>query len=131
VQCSTRQTTFNVSAALMLIAACYHVLGVGGWIDRDSSAARHATFVLISIAGAWYVRRRPLWVLPFFLLLVAQQTASHGGHAMKWWTDAHRVDVISLATLLVLYTCAVLLVLDARDRSTLVRRLVCPFAAGA
>jgi hypothetical protein len=128
---STRQQklSFQILAACSAAAACYHVLGTWGLLADDQTPVwRHALFVTIDLFGAWYLLRRPLLLLPCFLALVAQQYGSHGSRLVLWWTIDGRVDLLSIGTLLALNIAAVLLVLDARDRSPRVRAIVCPFS---
>ena len=89
---------------------------------------RHMIFAVISVAGIWYFLRRPVALLPLFILLTIQQFGSHGERALRWWVRDGKVDAISLLTLTALSVALVVLVLDARDRSPLVRRIVRPFS---
>jgi hypothetical protein len=126
----SRHTMFAVLAALSAGAAAYHVAGALGQLTGDATPRwRHALFIAIDLVGAWYLVRRPLPLLPVFALLVGQQFVSHGGRAIRWWVQSARVDTISIGTLVALSIAFVLLILDARDRSSLVRRIVCPFSA--
>jgi hypothetical protein len=125
---SSRQPIFIMLAALSAGAAVYHIAGAAGRIPGDDGSLwRHALFVAIDLLGAWYLVRRPIPLLPVFVLLVCQQYLSHGSRALRWWHESERIDIISLGTLLMLTVSLVLLVLDARDRSPRVRSIVCPF----
>ena len=109
-------------------AAAYHVAAVFGALPDDASPVwRHAIFVGIDSIGIWYLLKRPVALLPVFLLVVAQQSVSHGQRAILWWIRDGRIDMISIITLSALSVALPLLVLDARDRSPRVRRIVCPF----
>ncbi len=122
-----RERAFVMLAIASGCAATFHALAANGWIAHDgSSPVRHVVFVAINVGVGWYAIRRPLWLLPAFLVLVVQQTHGHGGRALRWWVSEGRVDVVSVAVLCALYGALVLLILDARDRSPLVRTLVCP-----
>ena len=124
----TRTSTFPIFATLSACAAAYHVAGALGMLSgSESQPLRHAVFVAIGLTGIWYFLRRPIVLLPLFVLLTIQQFGSHGARALRWWTRDGTVDVISLFTLIALSVALVLLMLDARDRSPLVRRIVCPF----
>ena len=123
----SRHAIFAVLAALSAGAAAYHVAGAVGRLVGDTTPHwRHALFIAIDVVGVWYLLRRPLPLLPIFGVLVGQQFFSHGGRAMRWWAESARVDAISIGTLVALSVTFVLLTLDARDRSPLVRRIVCP-----
>ena len=113
---------FRGFAFCALIACAYHVIGVFGVlahanIDR-TSPMRHAVFIGITIALAWYFLARPLWGFPLFVVLLAQQTNSHGRYAWSLWQSAGRIDAISVLTLAVLYAASIALVRDARARLT-------------
>ena len=121
---------FFALAALSSAAAVYHMVGAAGQLSSDASPPwRHTVFVGIDLLGAWYLVRRPLMLLPAFVLLVCQQYLSHGGRALRWWTESARIDTLSIGTLVMLTVALVLLLVDARDRSPLVRRIVCPLTA--
>jgi hypothetical protein len=72
-------------------------------------------FVAVDLAAAWYLIRRPLWGLPFFLLLAIQQSISHGSSLFRHW-QAGQPDWISLAVLGVIYASLGLLMADIRRR---------------
>jgi hypothetical protein len=125
------RNVFRVLAIGASCAAAYHVAGACGLIDSDSAPVwRHSVFVGVNLAAVWYFLRRPIAALPIFLLLFVQQLYAHGGRALRWWTNEGRVDVLSIVTLTFLSLAVILLVLDARERSPFVRRLVCPFPDG-
>lgn len=127
-----RQHAFHCIAAFLVLASLYHVAGSAGAPGADgASRARHLAFVAIDAAGAWYVLARPLPLLPVYLAVTMQQVAAHGTRAVRWWLDDARIDGISLITVAVVLLGAWLLVTDARDRSTRVRRLVCPWGTGS
>ena len=97
-------------------------------LPHDASPMwRHAIFAGIDSIGIWYFLKRPVALLPVFILVVAQQFVSHGHRAILWWIRDGRIDTISIITLTALSMALPLLVLDARDRSPRVRRIVCPF----
>ena len=126
----SRAAIFVALAALSAAAAAYHLAGTLGLLAGDTTPQwRHALFIAIDLVGVWYLLRRPLPLLPLFAILVGQQFVSHGGRAIRWWFASARVDAISIGTLVALSIAFVLLILDARDRSPLVRRIVCPFSA--
>ena len=123
-----RSWVFRVLATGAICVAIYHAIAaVGGSTSDGSSPGRHAVFVAINLASAWYSLRRPLWGLPLYGALVAQQTQGHGGRAIRLWAEG-TVDWSSIVVLLALYVGLALLVLDARDRYPRVRRLLCPLA---
>ncbi len=123
-----RTTAWRWFAWFAGLAAAFHTLHAVGLLPVDeSSQTRHLIFVGINLGGAWYALRRPRWLLPAYVVLVAQQTMGHGGRALRWWHESGRVDVISVSVLAVLYTGLALLVRDASDRSPFVKR----FARGA
>jgi hypothetical protein len=127
---ASREMLLRFLAVGAISAAAYHAFVALGVVpDAGSSITRHATFVVIDAVTAWYVFRRPLWLLPAFVMLWVQQTFSHGGRALRWWSESHSVDVISIVVVVGMWCGLGLLLLDARDRSTLVRRFVCPFGA--
>lgn len=127
---TTRTASFRAIAVGCVLAAGYHLAGALGALGalpaNDSPAIRHLAFVAIDLSAAWYVLRRPLALLPVFVVFVMQQTMGHGVRAVRWWQSG-AIDWISLGTLGVLYAALILLTLDARDRSPLIRRIVCPF----
>ena len=103
-------------------------VAVSGALTYDASPLwRHAIFAGIDSIGIWYFLKRPVALLPVFILVVAQQFVSHGHRAILWWVRDGRIDTISIITLTALSMALPLLVLDARDRSPRVRRIVCPF----
>ena len=116
---------FRVFAVCALLACLYHVIGAFGVLARmnidRTVPMRHAVFVGITLALAWYFVARPVWGLPVFAALVVQQTNSHGRFALSLWQSAGRIDVISVLTLAVLYAATVALVRDARARLTSAR----------
>ena len=119
---------FRLLAALCAAAALYHVFGALGMLRGEATPiGRHTRFVVIDTVAAWYLLRRPIVLLPAFTCLVGQQCVSHGARALRWWHESARIDALSIGTLVTLSVALALLVLDARDRSTLVRRIVCPF----
>ena len=121
-----RERLFFMLAIASGCSATFHALAATGWIAVDvASPVRHLVFVAINAGVGWYVIKRPLWLLPAYVVLVVQQTHGHGGRALRWWVNEGRVDVLSGAVLLALYGGLVLLVLDARDRSPTIRRLLC------
>jgi hypothetical protein len=110
-----------------LIAAAYHGAGFFGMLANKAYPHwRHGLFVGIDLVLACYLLRRPIWGLPVFLILAVQQTGSHGGHLIRSWTELGQFDWISIIDLTGIYLGLALLVLDARNRSPLVRRIVCP-----
>jgi hypothetical protein len=124
-----RARVFQALAIASIGPAAYHALGAIAIIAGDGApATRHAAFVAINLGCCWYLWRRPLIGLPLFALLVAQQTMSHGSRALRLWSSG-TTDWVSIILLIALYAGLVLLVLDARDRSPRVRRLVCPLPA--
>ena len=124
----SRRAAFHVLAALSGAAAAYHVAGALGQLAGDTTPTwRHGVFIAIDLIGVWYLLRRPIGLLPAFTIVVCQQFLSHGGRAMLWWAESARIDALSIGTLVALTVALALLVLDARDRSPLVRRIVCPF----
>jgi hypothetical protein len=75
---------FAIGAGYHLIAALLPAFGIAGprW--------RHILFVGIDLLTAWYMLRRPLWLLPAFLVLVAQQVYNDGGRIWRWWHGGRR-----------------------------------------
>ena len=125
---SHRKSAFALFASLSACAAAYHVAAVSGALPDDASPMwRHAIFAGIDSIGIWYLLKRPVALLPVFILFVAQQFVSHGHRAILWWIRDGRIDTISIITVTALSMALPLLVLDARDRSPRVRRIVCPF----
>ena len=123
-----RTSIFRLLAAFSACAAAYHVAGVLGVLPDDATPAwRHALFVGIDAIGAWYLLTRPLVLLPVFMVLVVQQFVSHGSRVVLWGTRDGRIDTLSVITLAALVLALLLLILDVRDRSPRVRRIVCPF----
>lgn len=117
-------------AAGSALAAVYHLAGVLGALSTDATPVwRHLLFVTIDSVGVWYLLRRPLALLPLYCLIYVQQLHSHGVRALRWWALDARIDYLSVGTLLALSVALGALVIDARDRSPRVRRLVCPFPA--
>ena len=115
---AARAKCFSAFAALSACSAAYHTAGALGMLTGSESPWwRHTIFVAIGVTGIWYFLRRPIALLPLFILLTVQQFGSHGARALRWWMRDQRVDVISIFTLTALSVALVLLVLDARDRS--------------
>lgn len=126
----TRDRAFLLLAVAAALAGAYHVLAARGiaLFPDESSVERHLAFVTICAVAVWYFVRRPLWGAPLLFTLVVQQTVSHGGRLVRWASDG-RFDAVSLVVLTVLYAATVLVLLDARDRSPRVRRILCPRGA--
>lgn len=104
---------FTVLALAFLVAAGYHaVAAVAPAIGIGGQRWRHVLFVAINLLTAWYLLRRPRWLLPAFLALIAQQVHSHGGGLVRLWRTQHRVDWVSA---LVLATFAAALALVLRE----------------
>ncbi len=83
-------------------------------LDRSSPAWRHALFIAINLVAAAGLVRRPRGFGFAFAVLTAQQLASHGGAALRAWRDAHRIDVASLAVLVVMPIALAALVRTSR-----------------
>lgn len=125
-----RDRAFMLLAVAAALAGAYHLLAACGIavLPDDASVERHLAFVAICAVAVWYFMRRPLWGAPLLLTLVVQQTSSHGGRLVRWAGEG-RFDALSLVVLAVLYAATVLVLLDARDRSPRVRRILCPRGA--
>lgn len=122
-----RERVFAAGLALSLGAAGYHALAASGVFDTPSAhVARHLTFVCINCLLAAYCRWRPLWVLPGLAILTVQQTMSHGDRLVRW-AESGRVDWLSAGVLAMLFLLLVAALLDGRDRSLVVARMLCPF----
>jgi hypothetical protein len=67
----------------------------------------------VCVAG---LLRRPFVFIPAFLVLLVQQTASHGSHALRLCRDRGQIDWPSIAVLLVMPLAMSLLVYDAHLR---------------
>ncbi len=108
---------FSLLAFGFVIGAAYHLVAVfHPTLDLSGSRWRHATFVGIDLLTAWYMLRRPLWLLPAFLALVVQQARGHGARLWRWWHEGHTVDWRSLLVLSVLALALSLVLLDAWTR---------------
>ncbi len=108
---------FRILALCFVFTACVHVAAaIRPEIDPEAPTWRHLLFLGINLAcvlGLLY--RPPLFVLPF-TVLTAQQLWTHGGHAIRLWTDEHRIDFPSIAVVIVMPTALALLSIDAWKR---------------
>jgi hypothetical protein len=112
-----REHIFKLLAVGALLAASWHVLAATGVLRSVEGVIwRHWLFVGIDIIVAGYFLKRPLWALPIFVILVVQQTVSHGARAIRIWQDAERVDWLSFLDLAGIFLAFALLMVDARAR---------------
>ncbi len=108
---------FSVLALGFTIGAGYHLFAViSPGFDLSGSPLRHLLFVGIDLLTAWYMLRRPLWLLPAFLLLVGQQSRAHGGRLWRWWQEGRGVDWRSVLVVSVLALAVALVLWDASMR---------------
>ena len=110
---------FRAGAALMLIAALFHVaaLSVPAFARVAYSSTypvwRHVAFIVITTAFAWLFFRRSDWLLWLFALLTLQIYNGHGRQAIQRWTNEGRVGLIDIVTVI---GATVILLLLAVDR---------------
>lgn len=122
----------RVAIVAMLAAALFHGSGALqlmplDWFPqyRTYPLSRHVAFICINLAGALYVRSRPLWALPLFIALLIQQSIGHGSKLIMMWQQYHRVDWISVAVLITLYVATAFIISESiyRLRSKSVKAL--------
>ncbi len=96
-------------------AAIYHLLSVAvpAW-SSGSSTGRHGLFVLINLALALGMVKRPTGFLAVFSIVCLQQFVSHGGDLLRALRERGEIDGMS-ALVLVALPPAWLLLLRARD----------------
>ena len=117
------RTVFGLLAAVFVAGALFHAAAlVVPSLAGNSPPWRHATFVAVNLAAAAGMVRRPPLFVPLFGLLCSQQLASHGDAAYRAWRAAHRIDVASLAVLVVMPLAFALLVRDRISRAPSSRR---------
>lgn len=106
---------FGVFAALILLAAVYHVIGLFlPQISPMTPPWRHALFVGINLAMAWLMLRRPPWFWALFALLTVQQLYGHGGKLLGHWRAAGQIEWISMLVVIGMPIMAFLLFRDWR-----------------
>ncbi|MCA9594590.1 MAG: hypothetical protein KC776_14800 [Myxococcales bacterium] len=110
---------FRAVALAFAAAAAFHAFRAIAPVAHDgSSSARHALFVLVNALVAVGLWVRPRWLFVPFALLTAQQLWSHGGAALAAWRDHGRVDVTSLAIVLLMPATLTLLLLERRRQAS-------------
>ena len=111
------EVLFRLLSNAALLAAGYQLAGVLGYLVGSRAPTwRHMLFVVIDIAASCYCIYRPVWALPLFVVLTAQQSWSHGTALYGRWEHKLDVDWLSLATLIGLFAGLALLSLDAKRR---------------
>ena len=114
-----REHVFRLLCALYGLGAAYHFgaavvpsLGVPGptW--------RHLLFALIDSTAAVALWHRPRGIVVAFIAFAAQQTYSHGGRLVQWWSNGHRIDWLSLGVLATVYATVALLLAAGSKRYT-------------
>jgi hypothetical protein len=95
----------------------FHALAALGVLPAGSSTpARHALFVLINLAAAAGVWRRPRGFVWLFAALTAQQLYSHGSDAWREHAAGASIDPASLVVLVGMPLVLFALAWDARSR---------------
>jgi MYXO-CTERM domain-containing protein len=108
---------FAAVAAFFVVGAAFHVVAlVRPAVGDPSPPWRHALFVLINLAVALGLRRRPRGFAFGFALLTAQQLWSHGLTAALVWSDERRLDWASVLVVAGMPIVLALLVVDVRAR---------------
>ena len=94
---------FQIVSVLAVCAAGFH-LAVGLFPDLAISGSRwrHGLFVIIDLALAYFVRRRPVWFVPVFAILALQQLYSHGSSFISGWSPSHEPAWLSLGVCIVI-----------------------------
>ncbi len=111
----SRETAFRILAFGALGAAFYHLLAAFGiFANSPSPPAKHLLFVAIDVALAWYLIKRPRWFFPVFLVLLIQQTVTHGQSIAERFHRAGQFDVLSVVDLAWFYMALALLIIDMR-----------------
>ncbi|HEU4411908.1 MAG TPA: hypothetical protein VFS43_42095 [Polyangiaceae bacterium] len=112
---ASKRVAYGLLALAFAGAAAVHAAALlSPRLDPSAPPWRHALFVGINVACALGFVLRPRWLAAPFALLVVQQLFSHGGQALRAWREAGRVDVPSLAVLVVMPLALALLASDAR-----------------
>jgi hypothetical protein len=76
----------------------------------------HFLFVLVNLALAAMVLRRPRWFIPVFVLYMVQQYVEHLPRLIDLWREQHRFDWAGFAALVFVPFVFALLLRDARTR---------------
>ena len=108
---------FAAIAAFFVAGAVFHVAAlVRPALGDPSPPWRHALFVLINVAVALGMHRRPHGFAVGFALLTAQQLWSHGATAAQVFRDEGRLDWASVVVVAGMPAVLALLLADARAR---------------
>jgi hypothetical protein len=112
-----RAVWFRIVAFAFALTACFHLVAAGvPDLDPAAPAWRHLLFVGINLVCIAGFLARPLLFIPPFALLVVQQVASHGSSFLSSLAPGERIDLPSLAVVLVMPTTLVLLLIDRFER---------------
>jgi hypothetical protein len=104
---------FRFLSVFFIIAAVYHAVEfLIPTVGIHAAHWRHAAFVFIDIACAWFILQRPLWFKIFVILLSIQQIYSHGFRSWIWLHNNHRLDWISFVVLFLILFTATMLIKD-------------------
>ncbi|HZR24487.1 MAG TPA: hypothetical protein VFA59_12910 [Vicinamibacterales bacterium] len=115
-----RQTLF-VAAIVTFGAALYHAsaLLIPAFAARAYAPTyppiRHVAFVLINLACALLLLRRPIWFVPLYALLVVQVLNGHGRVAWDAWRAAKPIYAVDVLVSIGVLAVLALLVVDALD----------------
>ena len=108
---------FLAIAAFFVAGALFHVAALVRPAVADPSPPwRHALFVLVNVAVALGLRRRPRGFAVGFALLTAQQLWSHGLTAALVWREERRLDWASVVVVAGMPLVLALLLADDRAR---------------
>lgn len=92
---------FFVFAVLFAGAAIYHFIAVFITIN-DLPLSRQFIFILIDLAIAYGLLKRPKYFIYVFIILLVQQYYTHGFKLMEEWNNFKKIDYVSLLVLCVL-----------------------------
>ena len=103
---------FRLMAVGFTAAALVHagegIAGILGYQLRDYPLWRHGLFVLLDAGLALIAVRSPRLLWAPLLLVLAQQTTTHGREVWDTWRSRHDIAWLSLSTMIFLIASAIL-----------------------
>ena len=111
-----RVSFFYVVSVVFLLTAVYHVVGLFYPVN-DSPKWRHLLFIIINLFSVYGFLKRPQYFVWFVIVLLMQQSYSHGTSLVKQWVDKGQIDWISLFVLLLLPVALICLVEDNKSKT--------------
>ena len=108
-----RSTLFKLFAALSLLAAIYHFVGLFYRFD-ETPFWRHLIFVGINLFCTYGFLKRPKYFIYLFGMLLLQQFYSHGSYLICLWNAKRQIHWLSVIDLIMLPLALICLVEDRK-----------------